>query len=369
VRLVLVVGLALVAAMAWVGLPAPSAGATTKLPSLQCGVNPTTDVRLREDLTCTGGFLNVDGPRVNIDLGGHTLTVTNGTCHFFFECGAVFNAASISHGTIVGDLRNVGRVSHVHVVGNVYINEPYLGGGGPGVLEHSVIRNGRVAIEGPNATVRDNRIIGGGVYGGGVQSLDDLINVGEMRIVDNRIEHSPGAGISLFILCACPDDISGVIAGNTIESSGGPGIGVSGFLPALGRTEISHNTIRDNAGDGIAVAPSDPSVPGSGPLTLTGNRTDRNGGHGIDIEWVTSGHVDKAVVDGGGNRARRNHVAPPCVGVVCSPRSRKGGDGGDRGDGDGDGGDGGGRGSPDRSSPLSPASEHLRVARAALVFH
>ena len=45
----------------------------------------------------------------------------------------------------------------------------------------------------------------------------------------------------------------------------------------------------------------------------------RNGGHGINSEWVVSDPT-KGVVDGGGNRARRNAVSPQCVGVACSSR-------------------------------------------------
>ena len=144
-----------------IGVTGQPAGATTRLPDLQCGVNPTTDVRLRADLTCDTGFAgdadHTGAPLVNIDLGGHTLTVTNGTCSFFGRCGAIFNEASVSNGKVVGDLKNVRRVSFVRVTGSVYLNENTPD---PAVLEASTVRGGRVGILGPNSTVRFSTPVG-----------------------------------------------------------------------------------------------------------------------------------------------------------------------------------------------------------------
>ena len=42
----------------------PAAAGATRAPDLQCGVNPTTDVRLRADLTCTDGF-RIDPPPIS----------------------------------------------------------------------------------------------------------------------------------------------------------------------------------------------------------------------------------------------------------------------------------------------------------------
>jgi hypothetical protein len=53
----------------------------SRVPDLQCGVTPTSSVRLRTDLTCTEAFtLPADNPPLTIDLGGHTLTFTDTSC-------------------------------------------------------------------------------------------------------------------------------------------------------------------------------------------------------------------------------------------------------------------------------------------------
>ena len=314
--------------MLGVGVTSQAAGATTVEHDLQCGVNPTTDVRLRSDLTCDQGFRGgLDTPAVNIDLGGHTLTVTNGTCespNSNSYCGAIFGEASVSNGKVVGDLQNVHRVSRVRVIGTVLIEDNVSGDAGPSLVERSVI-NGCVAVLGPNATVQDNRISGGGAFCGGVYMDDSAKGLGNTQILGNRIANAPGAGIDVAdnLGCICPPDITGVIHGNTVVRSGGAGIDVRGALWTLGHLDIDGNTLRDNAGDGIRVsmgafAPFAPPGSSIGPVVVTGNRASGNGGHGIFTD-VVSANPAFGVVDGGGNVARRNAVAPQCVGVACSP--------------------------------------------------
>jgi len=293
--------------LAGVGLPSQPAGAT-HLPDLQCGVNPTTDVRLRADLTCDQGFVG--------DLGGHTLTVVNGTCTFFGRCGAIYNEASVRNGKIVGDLKNIRRTSFVRVAGSVYLNENTPD---PALLEASTVRGGRVGILGPDATVRFSVVSGGGAVGGGIQFLDALAGITNARIYANRISDSPAAGISVLSTCgSCAGSISGAIAFNTITRSGTAGIDVKGQLPSVGRLEITGNIVRTNGGDGIHVAasPAPPTI-GGGPIVITGNWALRNGGHGINSEWIVDDPT-QGVVDGGHNQSRWNAVSPQCVGVDCS---------------------------------------------------
>ena len=279
---------------------------------LQCGVNPTSDVRLRADLTCTDGFRIDPAAQVHIDLAGHRLTVTNGACTFPGPCGAIFGAASVSDGAVTGDLKDVTLVRKVRVTGSVYFEESTSG---PSSLDRSLVRNGRVGVFGPDVTFSRNDIVGVGPFGGGVQLLDSIRNVSNVSITRNRIV---GAGITGFDSCAsCPGDISGVIALNTISGSGADGISFSGFLPSLGRIEITANTIRDSAGDGISISSMAPAGIGGGPIVLTGNRLVRNGGHGVNSTW-TSTDPTLGVIDGGGNVARRNGLSPACIGITCS---------------------------------------------------
>ncbi|MGZ4759738.1 MAG: right-handed parallel beta-helix repeat-containing protein [Acidimicrobiales bacterium] len=292
-----------------VALPATAAGAIGQ-PGLRCGVNPTTDVRLRADLTCQDGF-RVAGNPVNIDLAGHTLTVVNGTCSSFGACGAIYGAASVTNGAVVGDLKDVRLTRKVRVTGSVYLGESTVD---PSVLDRSVVRNGRVGIFGPNATVKDSDLIGAGPLGGGIGLFDSLRNLSDLSISGNFID---GGGIGLFDSCSsCPGDVSGLIAHNTIARAPGDGISIAGFLPTLGRIEITSNTIRDSVGDGIHVSSGAPSGIGGGPVVLTGNRLNRNGGHGVFRDW-TSTDPARGLLDGGGNVARRNGLTPACIGVTC----------------------------------------------------
>jgi len=290
------------------------AGATqpTHVPGLQCGVNPTTDVRLRADLTCTDGFRIDPANHVDIDLAGHRLTVTNGACTAFGPCGAISGAASVTDGAVKGDLKDVAVVKKVRVTGSVYFEESTPG---PSTLDRSLVRNGRVGVFGPDVTITRSDIVGVGPLGGGIELIDSLRNISNVSITRNRIV---GAGISAFDSCgSCPGDISGVIAYNSISGSAGDGINLSGFLPSVGRIEITANTIRDNAGDGISISSQAPAGVGGGPVVLTGNRLVHNGGHGVNSTW-TSTDPTLGVIDGGGNVARRNGLSPACIGVTCS---------------------------------------------------
>jgi hypothetical protein len=279
---------------------------------LQCGVNPTSDVRLRADLTCTDGFRIDPANHVDVDLAGHRLTVTNGACTFSGPCGAIYGAASVTNGAVSGDLKDVTVVRKVRVTGSVYFEESTAG---PSMLDRSVVRKGRVGIFGPDDTISRNDILGVGPLGGGIELIDSLRNISNVSITGNRIV---GAGIRAFDSCgSCPGDISGVIAYNSISESTGNGIDLSGFLPSLGRIEITANTVRDNAGDGISISSLAPAGIGGGPVVLTGNRLIRNGGHGVNSTW-TSTDPTLGVIDGGGNVARRNGLAPACIGITCS---------------------------------------------------
>ena len=294
-----------------VTLPATAAGAT-RAPDLQCGVNPTTDVRLRADLTCTDGFRIAAADQVDVDLAGHRLTVTNGTCSSFGPCGAISGAASVTDGAVTGDLKDVGLIKKVRVAGSVYLGESAPG---PSTLDRSAVRNGRVVVFGADATISRSDLVGAGPLGGGIVLNDSLRNLSNLSIWGNRIV---GAGISLNDTCAgCSGDVSGVIASNSISRSTGAGISISGFVPSLGRIEITANTIRDNAGDGISVSSLAPAGIGGGPVVLTANRLLRNGGHGVNSTW-TSTDPTLGVIDGGGNVARHNALSPACIGITCS---------------------------------------------------
>jgi hypothetical protein len=208
---------------------------------------------------------------------------------------------------VIGDLKDVALIRKVRVTGSVFLGESTTG---PSTLERSVVRHGTVSVFGPDVTISRNDLLGGGVA-----LIDSLRNLSNVSITGNRII---GGGISLVDTCAsCPGDVSGVISYNTIARSAGSGISISGFVPSLGRLEITANTIRDNAGDGISISSLAPAGIGGGPVVLTANRLLHNGGHGVNSTW-TSTDPALGVVAGGHNVARRNGLSPACIGISCS---------------------------------------------------
>lgn len=298
-------------AVAMPGAPADAA----ERPSLECGVQPTTDVRLREDLTCDatiGSWASTSTPTtVDVDLGGHTLTVTNGTCSYFWRCGALFNVASVSNGTVIGDLKDVRQVRRVHVRGSVYFAENFTG---TWLMDRSIVSGGRVGLFGSNVTLSNNRIYGSGPLGGGIQFLDALHNVSNITIVANRLS---GVGINMYDSCgSCAGDIQATIRRNTIV---GGGISITGQLESLGPIDIVDNTIRHTTGDGLFVAaPFLPATSG-GPVTVTGNRFGDVAGRAVNVEWMPP-EPGSGVIDGGGNVAVRVGTKPACIGIICSTR-------------------------------------------------
>jgi hypothetical protein len=94
------------------------------------------------------------------------------------------------------------------------------------------------------------------------------------------------------------------------------GQNLSAFLPLISLAGVTNNTATDNIDDGILIASS---IPGSGATPVSGNRADRNGVDGIDLNStgyvVSNNTASRNTVDGinlggntngGGNVARNN---------------------------------------------------------------
>jgi hypothetical protein len=113
-----------------------------------------------------------------------------------------------------------------------------------------------------------------------------------------------------------------LIDGNISDSNGTRGIIVtrgttlSAFPPIISLAGVTNNRANDNVDDGILIASN---IPGSGTTPVSGNRTDRNGADGIDINStgyvVSNNTASKNSVDGinavgningGGNKATQN---------------------------------------------------------------
>jgi len=96
------------------------------------------------------------------------------------------------------------------------------------------------------------------------------------------------------------------VVGN--EARGNRGKDGGGIVLAVARdNDVRRNIADRNLASGIRVIEDTPGDADGN--TLTRNRANRNGGHGIDAVAGT--------IDGGGNRARRNATPPQCVAVHC----------------------------------------------------
>ncbi|MGZ4786325.1 MAG: right-handed parallel beta-helix repeat-containing protein [Acidimicrobiales bacterium] len=294
----------------------------SRVPDLQCGVNPTTSVRLRADLTCSEQFLlAADNPPLTIDLGGHKLTFTDSSCAPgppITRCDItdLSGSATIRNGTVAGSISlgenhqapARGTLSQLRVVGHVDL-------WGASTISSSQLYAGVSAF---GAVVLDHNTISGGVR------VDDTLRTTPLDIVDNVIVASPGAGIDINVSFDF-DRVGGTIESNTIRNSVGDGILIHGQgANGLGELHVTANNLVGNGGDGISY-PQDnrfPSRVGIGPVVFARNTARHNAGHGIDIRDALTGDPAVGVFDGAGNTAKFNGLSPRCIGVDCDADPR-----------------------------------------------
>jgi hypothetical protein len=187
------------------------------------------------------------------------------------------------------------------------------GGSGTGHLVHDI-------------TVSANQVSGnfsrGILISGGGNSVDAVLD--GIDVLSNHVRTNGDQGILItggnLSENATIRDV--LIDGNISDSNGTRGIIVtrgttlSAFPPIISLAGVTNNRANDNVDDGILIASN---IPGSGTTPVSGNRTDRNGVDGIDINstgYVVSNNtasrnsVDgiNAVgnINGGGNKATQN---------------------------------------------------------------
>jgi len=297
------------------------ASATSLGATLQCGVNPTGNVRLDHDLVCPHSFVvgasSASAP-IKIDLGGYTLTVTrpDAPCRFSQPVAtcAVFGLGPVTllDGSIKGSVglasvRAPSRIRGVNIDGDLWMS----GVGGRFVA--SSISDGSVRAYSSTVTIDHNVIHHGGI------SLNDTDTRMAIEIKHNVIAGSPGVAIAGVFGGGgeFQNDVAGVIQGNVVTNSTGAGIGLSGALTNIGALAIVRNRIFHSGADGIHIeglaVPPTPYL--GGPVTLTQNRVGGSAGYAVNAPWVTN-LPGTAIVDGGGNVGWASG-ASPCIGVVC----------------------------------------------------
>ncbi len=314
-RLAAVTVIALVAMMMTVVQASATTGAT-----LQCGVNPTTDVHLDADLTCDSSFVigsTSDTTLISIDLQGHTLTVTtpNAACRFG-QVGPMCAIMAVGpvrlrNGSVWG---SVGLAS-VHAASNVRgvtIHGDLWSSGVGGRFVANTIWNGSIHVFSGQTTVADNFI------GTGAISFSDVDRQMNIDIDHNLIVASPGDGIAGVLGQGgeFANDVTGEIHGNAVSRPAGAGISLTGALTNLGSFALTRNRLLNSGSNGVRIVghASPPTPYLGGPVTLTGNRVDGSPDVAIYAPWVDN-LSGTGIVDGGSNVARR--AVTPCIGVVC----------------------------------------------------
>jgi len=311
-----------------------------------CGDVISQDTTLDSDLVdCPGDGVVIGASGVTLDLAGHAIDGTDASGSVGVNNRAGHDRVTVTHGTIREfrasvDLRNQqnGEVSHL-VTGNINLfdssdiriernvaggiglstnsdrvviarNEvdggvilggippSVFGGGFPDdvIIDRNTIRPSLTLLQAPNATVTRNRVLGSpfpdgaGIFIRGSQGS---------ALVDRNEVSGATIGISLFMTRA-------TVTRNLVVENATDGIWAATNARAL----IDRNRSERNGDDGIDVdvIPSLPPLPGTEP-TLTRNFANFNGDLGIEAV--------PDVIDGGGNKARRNGNPLQCVGVTC----------------------------------------------------
>jgi hypothetical protein len=291
------------------GLLVPARAGAAKPPAPACGALITSDIRLAQDMTCAASPALRVAPGVTVDLGRHTVTVPDDSgcspavlCPRAITVDEMFPSPftapiTVKNGTLRGSV----------VRGHVIVDRVRFDGATSFAFGGSVTRSRLTAS--PLAvlattTVDHNRFIDSPV------SVDTaLFGFGPgFAITNNRLD---GSSISMAIGFG-PGALAGEVSGNRIRNSSGVGLRLAFEVGAVDDLSIADNRVARNDGDGISVVRLDPLTGTGGHVTVTGNKTIRNGGAGIRV----SDGTPPAVIDGGGNIARRN--GEPCVGIVCS---------------------------------------------------
>lgn len=187
------------------------------------------------------------------------------------------------------------------------------GGRGTGNLVHDI------AVSGNQVSGNFQRGI---LISGGNNSLNNVVD--GIDVIANNVRTNGDQGILIsggtLSENAVVSDV--LIDGNTSNSNGTRGIIVtrgttlSAFPPVISLAGITNNAVNSNVDDGIFISSS---IPGSGTTPVSGNRADRNGVDGIDINstgYVLSNNTaSRNTVDGinavgntngGGNKATQN---------------------------------------------------------------
>lgn len=310
----------------------PGALGTSNKSTLACGDTVFADVLLTKSLkNCSTGLI-VGADNITIDLDGHTIeglgpdmgtgVEATGRTGITVEGGSISSFATGVHfqdavTSTIQDVTVQRTVEGIVVAGRSFEGDSYSAH----ILDNKVTDSvtGITLLGDVPSLVAGNNLIG-------VSSMGIFCNqtiAAAVRIESNRSSRNQ-TGIRLFF---CQADLvdndashnldtgisrtrsNGLVEGNTASDNGGYGI-----LADDSPGELRGNATSRNGATGLAIVDQ---VAEQGPFhTVANNEAKGNGWLGISA--TTFNGVLQGVVDGGGNRARRNGDPLQCTGVACS---------------------------------------------------
>jgi hypothetical protein len=319
----LIVMRALVPLIVVAAAAAAAPAAAGEIAALACGDVVTADVTLSSSLEgCTTGIV-VGADNITIDLNGYSITGSG------VDEGAGIEAVGRSGVTVKnGHVRNFADGVRFFQTANSTIANIHVRRTGTGIT-----------VNGTDVASHSNGIVGNNVtdsaagihVGGGVSA----------RVLNNRVIGVDGVGI------LCRDTTDVLIQGNRSVRNQ---LGIVAFFC---EASIVDNDASENARTGIFRERSNGLTErnvanrnGQSGINASdshgqyvGNVTNRNGGAGLTISDTIASHGPfhtvtnhtamlneglgiaitlEGVIDGGGNRAKRNFDPQQCVGVVCN---------------------------------------------------
>jgi parallel beta-helix repeat protein len=268
--------------------------------------NSLSRLDIRNNFFAGAAFTGSDGARVVDSVIAH-----NGLTHR--DPGLVL--LDTSHSVVKRNRLSVNGNSGVLLAGRSEANQ---------VLQNTIVDNvmaGIVIADADKNVVRGNRVRRNG---------DGIVVSGDAnRVSWNSIDEAigcPGAGCGSGI--SLQGGAQNVVARNAVRGAR-TGIRVEGLTASVVSTIVRRNVVEDASLDGIAV-----NAENAGPVldTLVArNLARRAGDDGLDVASASTTLTDNVavrdgdlgieavagVVDGGGNRARRNGNPLQCTAVVC----------------------------------------------------
>ena len=332
-------------------------------PTLMCGQEITEDMTLEDDLVCTSGpGLIIAADNITVDLGGHTISGTQGTSGAPGILLRNVTGVTVQNGTVQGFGAGVvlleggdNTVRNITAQDNIGSVSGELGDGINALnSNNNLIQGNNILRNGPFSGISLVEKCQGNIVRGNIVTDNNMLHTGNPtegrqdmgiriegpeannnQVLDNTVSGSGAEGISLHATCTdmmsvpqcvgSPPNEGNEVARNTCNGNGrsGQGSGIKLFSTpnavAPTRNTITDNVADNNATNGISV---DSGGPGVG---ATENTIARNKAHGNRRYDGLDGNVDRPC---DANVWRDNDlgtVNQPCVRGTGTPGPGPGG--------------------------------------------